>query len=380
MKRYPAARLLLLILLVVVAASAFGEGLVSCSIEDDRFTDPGNVIVKVDTNGENIYAVRDEDGKALTIDRKTGLCSAYVSETALERGTLILHITLGKSDGESYIVELPVRQVTDDCAADLFVVFPDRVLYEGETVPVRYEIVNRGEFDLTGILLTCEDGSSQSIDSLLPGERFSFVVYRVIGTDTMLSLSAKVHSGFSGKEVIRESGAVTPELAKENIKLSTVYDANVIAGNSARVTLNIENTGNTSITECVLKCDGVCCDCNLPYLIKPGDFITLSLKTPLLTEDSVISYTLEGKNGNGTSCVISTEAMDIQVTPSEDMTEEEQGEPQRDNGSFKRNAVMSLIRMNGITGIALAAAGIICVVMLILLAAGYKKKQDKSER
>ena len=384
MKRHPAARFLpllaLLILLACISVSALGEGPVSCTMEDNRFTGPGKVTVTVVTDGENIYAVRDENGKALPIDRKTGLCSAYVSEAALERGTLILNVTLGKSDGESYLLELPVKKVTDDCAANLFIVFPDRALYAGETVPVRYELVNRGEFDLTDILLTCEDGSSQSIGSLEPDGRFSFVVYRDIAEDTALSLTAKVHSGFSGREVLHESGPVKPVPAKENIVLNAVYDASVSAGKSARVTLNIENMGNTTLTECALKCGGVYCDCNLPYLVKPGDFITLSLKTPLLTEDSMITYTLEGKAGSGAACSFTSDPMKIKVSPSGDTAAEVESEPQQDNGSFKRNAVMTLIRMNGITGIALAAAGVICIAALVLLAAGYKKKQDKGEK
>lgn len=371
--------LLLALLLCVLLPAACGET-VSCTLEEDRFIGPSEAKVYVETNGEKIYAVRGEDGKALPVDRKTGLCTAYVSEEALERGSIILNVTIGRSDGETFTFELPIRKVKDECLPELFILFPDRAVYEGEVLPVRYEIVNRGETDLVNVTLTAEDGTSEKYEKLMPGESASFTLYRTMGKNEEFGASAIMHSAFTGKEETRALTGVSPVFSEENIVLSAVYDTSVTAGKSARVTLSIENKGNCSFTGCKVNCGGSFCMSDVPYLISSGDFITLSLTTPILTESGSVTYQLSGVCGNGETRVFSTQELPITVLPAEDGANEPQTiDNEKESVNVKRDIVMGIVRMNTLPKVLIFAALAVCAGLLVTLTIGYRKKHEKKD-
>lgn len=377
----PSRFLSAILLLVSIFLPALCEGTISCTIADDRFIGPGEAVVYVKADGESIYAVRGEDGKALHIDRTTGECTVYVSEEALERGSIILNVTLGHSDGETYTVELPVKKVSDECLPELFILFPDRTVYEGETLPLRYVLVNRGETELTDVTLSSEDGTAEHIEKLNPGENLSFTLYRTMNRDEQFGITAVMHSAFTGKEETRALTGITPVFAKENIVLSAVYDTSVPAGKSARVTLNIENKGNCALSDCGLMSGGSFCMSELPCIIQPGDFITLSLTTPILTENAIVTYELTGVAGNGETRVFTSDEMEIRVVPAADDADVRKTDsPEETGNTVKRDIVMGIVRMDALDKVLIAAAGAVCITLLVILAAGYKKKQDESDK
>lgn len=382
MKMNRLGRFLVLLALLgcMVLPAACGET-VSCTLEEDRFIGPSEAKVYVETNGVNIYAVRGEDGKALPMDRKTGICTAYVSQEALERGSIILNITLGRSDGETFVFELPIRKVSDECSAELYVLFPDRAVYEGEVLPVRYEIVNRGDTDLIDVILNAEDGTGKRVDKLLPGESAYLTLYRTMERDGEYGVSAVMHSAFTGREETRILTGVSPVFAEENIVLGAVYDTSVRVGQSARVTLSIENKGNCSFSGCKVTCGGRFMMSDVPYLISPGDFITLSLTTPILTESGSVKFELAGVCGNGEKRVFTTKELPISVLPSGDGadTQNTAGED-HDSDDMKRDIVMGIVRMGVLPKVLIVASLAVCAVLLIALTAGYQKKHEKKDK
>ena len=209
-----------------------------------------------------------------------------------------------------------VRRLEDKVEARLVCALPDRALVPGETVTISYTLVNTGETDITGAVITCmPDGYVSESADIPAGERLCVeraVPYEVLA---LVSARADCKSAVSGAPYSFEAAAEDWTELIEDLRLTVIKDESVNAGEKAHLTLQIENLGSCSYTGINAEAEGAGRFRGLPGRIGPGDFVTASLVTDVLAADTVFAVTLTALREDGERVSFSVPEVTVKVSP-----------------------------------------------------------------
>lgn len=370
-------RIAALVLAVLLSLCACSEGLIDVTLSDDCFVKPDerDLTVRVSKDITKVE-VRTESGKKLMQDTDSGVFRISVTKETLDAGQLTFDVICYVNDEASVNhVSIPVKTVEDFCEGKLYIVFPDRTLTEGETVPVRYELMNSGKIRFSKAVLITEDGEEIELTDIPAQSTADITRYVTVSKDKEYTLSGRVFSPYTGKITELVKVSVTPEFAYDEVILTQVCENLVPMGQYARMTINIENRGNVTYHGCSLYCNGIFAASDLPDVLRPGDFITLNLTTPIIDEDTTFDYTLSLTREDGIEVMKQLAPFTVGAEKNEEILQTlSENNCAGDGGNFIRNTVLFLVGLDAIGKSLLIGCGVISAVLISVLLISKKRK------
>ncbi|MBR4235204.1 MAG: hypothetical protein IKR85_03985 [Clostridia bacterium] len=209
----------------------------------------------------------------------------------------------------------PVKKLNTGVSARLICALPARAVTQDERIRVEYILINTGDASIQNAMITCADG--QQFGGLyvragdwVKAERFVTCAQALDGA--VLKASAVCESAYSGQSVTVKAEMNELAIADENIRIYTAFEKNVSAGSRARLTVNIENSGNTAYSNLYLSLNGNRAS-GAPSSVERGGFISINAQTGPLFEDTEFILKLQGISETGDTTVYQAEPFTVNV-------------------------------------------------------------------
>ena len=370
-----------IIAITMVCLCAYCEGAVSCTLADDCFvkSGEGDLYVRADDTVSDI-SIRTGNGKTVKPD-ENGHCRIPVTKDDLANGSVTIQIKYKRGGNEiAEQITLPVHLVEDVCKGTLYIVFPDRALLEGETVPVRYELVNTGKIRFDSAVLRTGDGTEKAFTDIPANTSVSFTEYVTVEKGSQYSLSADVVSPYSGKTTQIASVTRNADIARDEVVLTAVCEPSAAEGTSARMTLNIENRGTASYHGCGLYLDGSYIPCDLPDTIESGDFVSVNINTPLIEKDTAFRYELRLVCADGSVKTVPAAEVAVKAEPAGDIAvQTNEPEDVTPENTAIRDIILLLSSLKGFERVILLICGGAAIVLATVIMSRRGKKSAKEK-
>ena len=250
--------------------------------------------------------------------------NAYVSDEMLETGYFTVTVEYTEN-GENRVSQSVCRvaRISDELGANLYVKLPDRAVCDGETIKISYILSNDGHMDIKNVYVTCyPENVTVGPYSVDAGEYIT--VERYVTADTRCEYYAKAlcESAYSGRtgEIASEKARLTPRIA--SVELYAVTDESVFMGETAHITVSIENAGNVKYTSLVLEDASLGVLDGAPYFVDAGEFVTFGADTGALYADTTLKLTLTALGDDGKTLTCEADEINIRVTKPESANSE----------------------------------------------------------
>lgn len=295
--------------------SADAQVNVSAQLENDKYHGPGKTTVYVTITNSNESNIGDIRLKAGGIDTvlgqilEAGSTLTYegeiqISEEAISKGFLTISILYSSEGLESLSQALCyITRLEDKVEGSLFCVPPDRALSPNEAVPVSLVFANTGYTDIKNGRLFVE-GKDVLQESFILSAKDSLMYELVLSPEEIMALQARVEceSAISGTKYSFSLSIPEFRLIDEEVLLTVAGSHQAIRGENHRLSLNIENKGNTSYRLLELDASINTSEIQLPEVLKPGDFISLPLTiTDDISSSAEIVFEFNGVRDDGVS-------------------------------------------------------------------------------
>ena len=395
--------ILCVFLCIIVCHTAFAQVNVSAQLDNDKFHDPGKTSITVRVKNDNDSAINDIRLKADSIsstiaeELDAGETLVYegeimISKESLSKGFLTVSI-MYSSDGIESLSQTMcyLTQLEDKVEATLYCVTPDRALATEETVPVRFVLANTGYTDIKNARLLIGDNFIQPEGFALAAQD-SFIYETDIKVSEFERLQARVEceSAISGQKYVFDLTRPVFELIREEVALIVAGSSEAKEGIDPRLTLNIENKGNVSYRMLEISANLAFVSAQLPEVLKPGDFISVSLTvTGKIESTASLQLTLQGIRDNGTECSFNAEPFTLTVVDKTESPVDEADEKNTvktgDNAasvSIPDRLFYALINTPNLAEYVLGASAILsaAVIVALIRRAGKKKAKPNAER
>lgn len=200
-----------------------------------------------------------------------------------------------------------VTRLSTTANAELMIELPRHPVTADTQTVCTLVIRNTGSVEIVnGVLTVCGEVAAHGIS--VPAGGYTRVETELTAReDEEITASLVCESAYSGEQTTVNASPVRFTFLNGELRLYAIPDRSVSAGESARITVNIENNSNASYSALKLTDGKMSSIPGLPARLEAGSFFTLTYVTGPLYEATEFCVTLTGIRDDGERISLQTE-------------------------------------------------------------------------
>jgi len=263
-------------------------------------------------------------------------------------------VKLNYTQGESALSRLSVTYEVEETlkpsgakavSVNMYIRMPSRAFSKGETVPAYIVVENTGSIDAEDLKLTASNGFSKEGVCVKAGG-YAEICFPV-KVSFPFSLTAKA---LINGDTVAECSASEAEEEKVDVVITCATEAEISAGDTPKVSITLENRGNTDYTSPVLTASGFGAVAGLPGIIRAGETVNIETVLPALYEDAALSFRFEAIRADGRQGACSSPVYNIKVIGSAAPFE---GRELKSGKADSSDLLLTIVTLGGLPQIAL---------------------------